>query len=234
MSLLFGWAAPGSDFGAGGVFDVRLTASRWLAKQMLDGDYWLACLSSQPGGMRKGPKWAERPVGDHLPGLDNCAVRDENDGDQSVNAPARLDSTPCLDDFPYRLSDNVRFGDLDPNQHVNNAVYATYFETGRVTLMKDRSLGLVPEGLAWIMVRLDMHFRAELRWPGKIELGLGVTKLGRTSVTFEQVVFSEGRCVASAQAVTVLIDDLTRKPTPLTDDVIRNFQPWLKRGADGR
>jgi acyl-CoA thioester hydrolase len=151
-----------------------------------------------------------------------------------VNAPARLDPTPRLEDLPYRLSDHVRFADLDPNQHVNNAVYATYFETGRVTLMKDRSLGLMPEGLAWIMVRLDIHFRAELRWPGKIELGLGVTKLGRTSVTFEQVVFSEGRCVASAQAVTVLIDDLTRKPTPLTDDIIRNLQPWLKRGADGR
>ena len=151
-----------------------------------------------------------------------------------MTAPARLDSTPRLEDFPYRLSDNVRFGDLDPNQHVNNAVYATYFETGRVTLIKDRSLGLTPEGLAWIMVRLDVHFRAELRWPGQIELGLGVTKLGRTSVTFEQVVFSEGTCVASAQAVTVLIDDLTRKPTPLTDDVIRNFQPWLKRGADER
>jgi acyl-CoA thioester hydrolase len=151
-----------------------------------------------------------------------------------VNAPARLDPTPRLEDFPYRLSDNVRFGDLDPNQHVNNAVYATYFETGRVTLMKDRSFGLMPEGLAWIMVRLDIHFRAELRWPGKIELGLGVTKLGRTSVTFEQVVFSEGKCVASAQAVTVLIDDLTRKPAPLTDDVIRNFQRWLKHGADAR
>ena len=151
-----------------------------------------------------------------------------------MNAPARLDPTPRLEDFPYRLSDNVRFGDLDPNQHVNNAVYATYFETGRVTLMKDRSLGLMPEGLAWIMVRLDIHFRAELRWPGKIELGLAVTKLGRTSVTFEQVVFSEGKCVASAQAVTVLIDDVTRKPTPLTDDVIRNFRPWLKRGADER
>ena len=151
-----------------------------------------------------------------------------------MNAPARLDSTPRLEDFPYRLSDNVRFGDLDPNQHVNNAVYATYFETGRVTLMKDRSLGLIPEGLTWIMVRLDIHFRAELRWPGKIELGLAVTKLGRTSVTFEQAVFSEETCVASAQAVTVLIDERTRKPTPLTNDVIRNFQPWLKRGADQR
>jgi acyl-CoA thioester hydrolase len=118
-----------------------------------------------------------------------------------VNAPAHLDSTPRLEDFPYRIADNVRFADLDPNQHVNNAVYATYFETGRVTLMKDRSLGLTPDGLSWIMVRLDMHFRAELRWPGTIEMGLGLAKFGRTSVTFDQVVFSEGRCVASAQSV---------------------------------
>jgi len=148
-----------------------------------------------------------------------------------VNAAARPDSTPQLDDFPYRLRDNVRFGDLDPNQHVNNAVYATYFETGRVTLMKDRSYGLMPEGLAWIMVRLDMHFRAELHWPATIELGLGVSKLGRTSVTFDQVVFSAGRCIASAQSVNVLIDEASRRPTPLTPGIIANFQPWLRRGA---
>jgi len=150
-----------------------------------------------------------------------------------VNAPTQLAATPRLEDFPYRLSDNVRFADLDPNQHVNNAVYATYFETGRVTLVKDRSFGLMPAGLAWIMVRLDIHFRAELRWPGTVELGLGVAKLGRTSVTFDQVVFSEGKCVASAQAVTVLIDERTRKPTPLTEEIIANFQRWLRRGADG-
>src|ERR1700688_2112630 len=135
-----------------------------------------------------------------LPAFDNCAVRVRIRRSPPVNAPARLDSTPRLEDFPYRLTDNVRFADLDPNQHVNNAVYATYFATGRVTLMKDRSYGLMPEGVTWIMVRLDMHFRAELRWPGTIEMGLGVSKLGRTSVAFDQVVFSEGICVPSGQA----------------------------------
>ena len=149
-----------------------------------------------------------------------------------MNAPDRLDSTPRLDDYPYRLTDNVRFADLDPNQHVNNAVYATYFETGRVTLMKDPGYGLTPPGLAWIMVRLDIHFRAELRWPGTIEMGLGVGKFGRTSVTFDQVVFSEGKCVASARSVSVLIGENTRKPTPLTAEIVRSFQPWLRRGAE--
>jgi acyl-CoA thioester hydrolase len=151
---------------------------------------------------------------------------------KSVNAPSRLDSTPRLEDFPFRLSDNVRFGDLDPNQHVNNAVYATYFETGRVTLMKCPEYGLTPQGLAWIMVRLDIHFRAELHWPGTIELGLGVVRLGRTSVTFEQVVFSQDKCVASAISVGVMIDEASRRPTPLTADVIARLRPWHKRGIE--
>lgn len=149
-----------------------------------------------------------------------------------MHAPTRVHSTPRLEDFPHRLTDNVRFADLDPNQHVNNAVYASYFETGRVTLVKDRSYGLMPEGFGWVMVRLDIHFRAELRWPGKIEMGLGVAKFGRTSVTFDQVVFSESTCVASAQATTVLIDARSRKPVPLTAEIVRNFQPWLRRGVN--
>jgi acyl-CoA thioester hydrolase len=120
-----------------------------------------------------------------------------------------------------------------PNQHVNNAVYATYFETGRVMLVKDRSFGRTPPGLGWMLVRLDIHFRAELRWPGTIEMGLGVAKFGRTSLTFDQVVFSEGKCVASAQAVTVLIDESTRKPTALTGEIIGNFQRWIRCGVGG-
>ena len=150
-----------------------------------------------------------------------------------MNAPIRAEAEPLLEDFPYRLSDNVRFADLDINQHVNNASYASYFETSRVMLMKDSANGLQPDGFGWVMVRLDIHFRAELHWPGKIELGLGVAKIGRTSVNFDQVVFSEGKCVASARAVNVLVDQVTRKPVALTAEIRTNFQRWLRRGCDG-
>ena len=151
-----------------------------------------------------------------------------------MNAPIRAEAEPLLEDFPYRLTDNVRFADMDINQHVNNASYASYFETGRVTLMKDRSYGLMPAGYGWVMVKLDIDFRAELHWPGKIELGLGVVKFGRTSVSFDQVVFSEGKCVASARAITVLIDEALRQPVPLTDEIKANLQRWLRRGYDGQ
>jgi acyl-CoA thioester hydrolase len=103
-----------------------------------------------------------------------------------------------------------------------------------VTLVKDPNFGLMPQGLGWMLVRLDIHFRAELSWPGAIEMGLGVAKFGRTSVTLDQVVFSQGKCVASARAVTVLIDETTRKPTALTEEIIANFQRWLRRGVEGK
>jgi acyl-CoA thioester hydrolase len=145
-----------------------------------------------------------------------------------VNAPTTIVS-PRLENYPHQMKDNVRFADLDANQHVNNAIYATYFEAGRVTLTKDPAIGLTPEGLSWVMVRLDIHFRAELHWPAAIQLGLGISRVGRTSLGFEQAVFSAGKCIASAQAVTVLIDQLSRKPTPLTPAIIAKLQPWMMR-----
>ena len=141
------------------------------------------------------------------------------------------DPLPQLADYPYRLTDNVRFADLDPNQHVNNAVYASYFETSRVMLVKDPRNGLMPAGLSWVLVRLDIHYRAELHWPGTIELGLGISKIGRTSATYSQVVFSEGRCVASATSTTVMVGLESRQPMPIPDEVIARFQPWMLRNT---
>ena len=144
-----------------------------------------------------------------------------------MNAPIRPNPTLRLEDFPFRLTDNVRFADLDPQQHVNNAVYASYFETGRVTLIRNPVYGLMPQGLSWMLVRLAIDFKSEVRWPGTIDLGLGVNRIGRTSVTYTQVVFANGKCAASADAVTVLVDKATSKPAAIPDEIIAKFKPWM-------
>ncbi len=135
-----------------------------------------------------------------------------------------------LDDYPYRQTDNVRYGDLDPNQHVNNATYSTYFETGRVSLIRNPQFGLMPPGLSWVLAHLAIDFKAEVHWPGTVEFGLAISRIGRTSVTYDQVVFYKGQCAASANSITVLLDERTRKPTPLPDDIIAKLQPWMMRG----
>jgi acyl-CoA thioester hydrolase len=48
-----------------------------------------------------------------------------------------------------------------------------------------------------------------------VEIGTGVTKIGRSSFTLAQGLFNEGRCVASVEAVIVLFDGATRVSRPL-------------------
>lgn len=147
-----------------------------------------------------------------------------------MNAPARAPA-PILENYPFRLTDNVRFMDLDPNNHVNNAIYASYFETSRVMLTKDSAYGMTPGHLSWVLARLDTHFRAELHWPNVIELGTGIEKIGRTSLTFSQVVFCAGKCIASASATTVMVGLESRQPTPIPPEVLEKMQPWMMRNS---
>ena len=61
---------------------------------------------------------------------------------------------PRLGDFPIRVSDVIRFGDLDRQGHVNNAVFATYFASGRVGLIYDPENGLQVPGATSVVARL--------------------------------------------------------------------------------
>ena len=120
----------------------------------------------------------------------------------------------------------MRFADLDANRHVNNAVYSTYFETGRVTLMKDRSYGLMPDGFTWMLVRLDIHFRAELHWPGTIEIGLGVVELRRTSVTFDRRCSPRHRASPPRNPCRCCSTSHAQADVADAGDP-GNFQPWI-------
>ena len=42
-----------------------------------------------------------------------------------------------LEQFPIRTYDKLRYADTDRQGHVNNAVFSTFLETGRVELIYD-------------------------------------------------------------------------------------------------
>jgi acyl-CoA thioester hydrolase len=71
------------------------------------------------------------------------------------------------------------------------------------------------------------RYLGEMHWPGTVEIGIGLASLGRTSAVFEQALFFEGRCTATAKAVNVLVDLATRRPTPITDEIRSNYRPWM-------
>lgn len=121
-----------------------------------------------------------------------------------------------ISDYPVVSQDKVRYGDTDRQGHVNNAVFSTYLETGRVELLHTKVGDLADSGCAFVIVRLELDFVSELHWPGTVEIGTRVRKVGNSSATLEQAVFQQGRKAAAAVSVIVQMDDATRKARPLS------------------
>jgi acyl-CoA thioester hydrolase len=121
--------------------------------------------------------------------------------------------------FKTWTSDKLRFNDTDMLGHVNNAVFATACETGRVTFLYDPEHPMAPEGTDFVVVRLVIDFRREMRYPGIIEIGTRILRVGRSSILMGQGIFKDGECVATAEGTCVLIDRARRKAVALPPEL---------------
>ena len=145
--------------------------------------------------------------------------------------PTAKQPAPQLADYPHRVTDNIRFGDLDPQGHVNQAVFLTYFETGRVAMFRNEDLSIGVPGLTYVMVRVEVDYIRELRWPGGVNIGTGVSEFGRSSFKVSQAIFRDGVCAALGKATLVCMDVKTRKATPLPEQAIARLSPWKLQGG---
>jgi acyl-CoA thioester hydrolase len=141
---------------------------------------------------------------------------------QSSATPAA--TVPRLEQFPGQTRDMIRYGDLDPQGHVNNTVFATYFETGRVMLLREPRSLLNPPGATSVLARLDIRFLREMHWPGEVTIATATTRIGRSSYTFLQPIFQDGLCAATADATMVMIDLNMRKARALPEEVVARLE----------
>ncbi|WP_448954780.1 acyl-CoA thioesterase [Labrys neptuniae] len=140
-----------------------------------------------------------------------------------------MTSLPALADYAFIATDKLRYGDTDRQGHVNNAVFATFLETGRVELLHNSAAPMAEPGASFVLARVVLDFRAEVLWPGSVEIGTRVNTIGRSSITLDQAVFQNGRCVAEAQTVVVQVDAETRRSRPLSAAAVERLQK-LKGG----
>lgn len=126
--------------------------------------------------------------------------------------------------FPLRTFDKVRYADTDRQGHVNNAVFATFLETGRTELLYAPGDPLAEPGCSFVIARLTLDFRIEVRWPGTVDIGTFVAAIGRSSVTLIQGVFQNGQCVAKGETVIVQMDETTRRSRPLSEVAISRLE----------
>jgi acyl-CoA thioester hydrolase len=121
----------------------------------------------------------------------------------------------ALDYYPYRVRDNIRQADTDLQGHVNNAIIATYFEIGRIDMFGAGRASLIEAGHNVVLRKISIEYLAELHYPGYVEIGSRGVRLGNTSFAVAQALFKDGECVATAEAVCVLIGRQSRRPQPM-------------------
>jgi len=120
-------------------------------------------------------------------------------------------------DFPTQTTDKIRYADTDRQGHVNNALFATFLETGRVEILYDPDTPLAADGAEFVIARLVLDFLGEIRWPGAVTVGTGVSKVGSSSLTLFQAIYQGEVCVAHAETVIVQVDTESRRASPLSE-----------------
>jgi acyl-CoA thioester hydrolase len=109
----------------------------------------------------------------------------------------------------------VRFRDLDPMGHVNNAVFLTYIESARAAFLQHLGAVQTLEDLAIIVARIEIDFRAPVRFGDEVEVSARVSRFGGKSFDLEHELRVAGNLVAEAKTVLVTYDYEKRAPVEI-------------------
>jgi acyl-CoA thioester hydrolase len=136
-----------------------------------------------------------------------------------------------MEEFRYWHPIEVRYGDLDPQGHLNNAKYLTFMEQARIQYIKHLDLWDGDKFLEIGIILADVRvtFLAPIEYTHQVQVGVRVTRLGNKSI---EMVYSlrnpqTRQEYASGSTVLVAYDYHSRLTIPIPDNwrtVIQDYE----------
>jgi acyl-CoA thioester hydrolase len=132
--------------------------------------------------------------------------------------------------FKYSALARVWFSDTDAQGIVYYGRYLPYFDHARVEYHRHlgmRSLDL--DGYEFVMRATSVEYHAPARFDDLIEVFVRLSRIGRTSATYECAAYrmDDDALMVTAQQTLVLVDLETRRPQPIPEsfrDLVRSFE----------
>jgi acyl-CoA thioester hydrolase len=136
-----------------------------------------------------------------------------------------LDPFHAPDQRRFHITSEIRYADLDPNDHVNHARYLIYLEECRLAFrrMLDREPGL-PEQVTWPIAELTIRYIRSAAYPGSLRVELAPIHVGTTSFTLGYGIFDAAGCVAVAMNRSVCVHREAGGKVPLTPELARRLR----------
>jgi len=117
----------------------------------------------------------------------------------------------------------VRYGDLDPQGHLNNAKHLTYFEQARIEYWIQMGFFTKHQSFMEIgVIVADVHitYLEPVYFGQNINVGVRVAKLGTKSMTWDQNIIDAdtGRELARGELIIVTYDYKQEKTIPIPQE----------------
>ena len=117
----------------------------------------------------------------------------------------------------------VRYAEIDAQGHVNNAVYLSYFEVGRVEWLRAAGLSyreLEAQGYGIVVVEVLAHYRRAAFFDDELTLRTELADLSRDSMRFEYEVSRDGELLVTGHTRHACVDLATGKPIRVPEEVL--------------
>ncbi len=125
-------------------------------------------------------------------------------------------------DFRVLRALPTRWSDDDTYGHVNNVVHYSLYDTAvNGWLIEASGVDIRRLPAVGLVVETSCRYFAELRFPETVTAGLGLEKLGTSSIVYRLALFGERSAEPAAvgRFVHVYVDASTRRPTPVPPEI---------------
>ena len=136
-----------------------------------------------------------------------------------------------MSEFRFYHPIEVRYGDLDPQQHVNNARYLTYIEQARISYVQTLGLwdGNSFADIGIILAEAAVSYKSPILWGQTVRVGVRVSRLGNKSFDWAYIIEdSQTKMLhATASTIQVAYDYHHITTIPIPDDwreIITTFE----------
>jgi acyl-CoA thioester hydrolase len=146
--------------------------------------------------------WHHRSVADH--------------SDDTGEMRLRRADFAVLRDLPTRWSDDDTYG------HVNNVIHYLMFDTAvNGWLIEASGVDIRRLPAIGLVVETSCRYFGELRFPEIVTAGIGLERLGTSSVIYRLALFGEGsdEPAAAGRFVHVYVDREERRPVPVPGEI---------------
>ena len=118
---------------------------------------------------------------------------------------------------------DVKWGEMDAFQHVNNTVYIRYFEDGRINMLEHLGMGkdVKANKKGPILASITCDYLTPITYPDTIYVGTNIKQTGAKKITLEQVLFSkkQGKIAAKASSLCVYYDHQALTSCEVTEPI---------------